>query len=84
VAENNEVIANALAEYVEANRPGGMVTHWVVVAEFIDGDGGEGWLFTGPRDQNLNTSLALIEFGRMDVKHAIKDYFKALHGEEND
>lgn len=83
MAENNDVIANGLSAYIEANRPGGMLTHWVVVAEFLDGDGGEGWLFTGPPDQNLSTSLALIEFGRMDVKYAIKDYFKALHEEDD-
>lgn len=58
-----ERIHSLLADHL-SSEGGGMVTSFHLVAEFIDSDGDESWLFATAPDQTQTRTVGLIEWAR--------------------
>lgn len=58
-----EKISNLVSEDL-AEVGGGFVTGFYLIAEYVDGDGHDGWLYAAPDNQTLSRTTGLIEWAR--------------------
>jgi hypothetical protein len=75
-----EVIADALADYLGDE---GMVTGFIVHAEFMDTDGDEAWMHAVRPGQTQARTLGLVEFAREMYRHDVARYLAAAVDDED-
>lgn len=59
----NEKVADLLADDLAENG-GGFVTGFYLIAEHVDGEGQDGWLYATPGNQTMSRTTGLIEWAR--------------------
>lgn len=67
----------AIDEYLAANG-GGFVTGWHFVADLIDSDGEQNWLYATADDQKAMTTMGLIEWARGVARYEQHRYLDDL------
>ncbi len=53
---------------------GGMVTGFHLIADFVDADGGQSWMYATAPDQKLITTMGLIEWARGVARYEQRMY----------
>jgi hypothetical protein len=71
-------VGATLAEHLAQNG-GGFVTSWHLVANLIDGNGEQSWLYATAPDQLQIQTLGLLEWSRGVAHHDQRRYLEGLH-----
>lgn len=75
-------IADAIAEQLKADGITGMVTGYILLAEYIDDDGDPCWYTSHPGDQRLSTSIGQVEWLRLRLRRHADTYFSEVDGDD--
>jgi hypothetical protein len=70
----------AIDEHLAENG-GGFVTSWHFVADFIDSDGEESWLFATADDQKAMATMGLLEWARGVAQYEQRRYLEDIGDE---
>lgn len=73
-----DLITEALAE-----EGGGMVTGYYLIAGFIDADGDHGWLYATPEDQQMATTMGLLQWGQGCAQYEQHKYLEEIEGDDD-
>lgn len=74
-------IMDAIAEQLRSDGKPGMVTGYILLAEYVDDDGEPCWLTSHPEDQRLSTSIGQVEWLSIMLRKGADNYF-ATDGED--
>ena len=81
---NETPIMDAIAEQLRIDGRPGMVTGYILLAEYVDDDGDPCWLTSHPEDQRLSTTIGQVEWLRIKLRKAANDYFAMNDAEDDD
>lgn len=73
-------IQRTIDEHV-AEEGGGFVTAWHLIAEYIDTEGEESWLYATADNQKAMTTIGLIEWARGVTRYEQHRYLDAIADE---
>ena len=83
IEELQALIEQALSGYMQS-KGGGMVNAWYLVADVVDADGGQSWLFSNAPDQLLMTTMGLIEWARGAAMYEQRCYLAERGADDED
>lgn len=75
----NDLVADLLADHL-SRAGGGMVTAFHLVAEYVDGDGDEGWLYSTLSGQQQTRTLGLIHWSKGVAEYEQARYMDEITG----
>lgn len=78
-------IMDAIANRLQNDGINGIITGYVLLAEYVDDDGDSCWFMSYPDEQRLSTSIGHAEWLRIMLRKGAKDYLDSLEmGDEGE
>ena len=71
-------IHDAISKTLQTEGRTGMVTGYVLLAEYIDDDGDHCWYLSHPEDQRLSTSIGQVEWMNIMLRKNANDFLETI------
>ena len=75
-------ILDAIAQQLRDDGISGMVTGYIMVAEYVDDDGDACYFWAAPGEQRLMTSIGQVEWLRLLLRRSATTMFAAMEDDD--